>query len=227
LIKKLEVLELYSAFEKQPQEKKDMIIKVAIEEFVKNGYEKTSTDVITSRAGISKGILFHYFKSKKNLYLYLVNYVKDLLTEKTMIALREINSDDFFERIKEIVLAKQKMTALYLQETQFIMDAFTNPPAAVKEEMEEIIKKHYETYQGDFLLEHVYIKDLIQTEKLRDDISVDTVISMTMFIVEQLTNKYLTLYKSKQFDFIHNPESLITELNDYLKIVKYGIYKPQ
>ncbi|WP_044896077.1 TetR/AcrR family transcriptional regulator [Bacillus alveayuensis] len=224
-MKKLEVFKLYSAFEKQPQEKKDLIIKVSIEEFVKNGYEKTSTDVITRRAGISKGILFHYFKSKKNLYLYLVNYVKDLLTEKTMEALKQIKADDFFERVKKIVLMKQKVTAQYLQETQFIAQAFTNPPVAVKKEMEEIIKKHYETYQEDFMLEHVYIKDLIQTEKLRDDISVDTVISMTMFIVEQLTNKYLALYKNKQFDIMNNTESLIRELNDYLKIVKYGIYK--
>jgi TetR/AcrR family transcriptional regulator len=221
------VLELYSAFEKQPQEKKDLIIKVAIEEFVKNGYEKTSTDVITRRAGISKGILFHYFKSKKNLYLYLVNYVKDRLTEISMEALREIQCDDFFERIKEIVLLKQKVTARYLQETQFITDAFTNPPVAVKKEMEEIIKKYYETYQGDFLLEHVYIKDLIQTEKLREDISVDTVISMTMCIVEQLSNKYLALYKNKQIDIMNSTESLLRELNEYLKIVKYGIYKPE
>ncbi|WP_181537014.1 TetR family transcriptional regulator [[Anoxybacillus] calidus] len=224
---KLEVFELYSAFEKQPQEKKDLIIKVAIEEFVKNGYEKASTDVITRRAGISKGILFHYFKSKKNLYLYLVNYVKDHLTEISMEELREIQCDDFFERIKEIVLLKQKVTAQYLQETQFITDAFTNPPVAVKKEMEEIIKKYYETYQEDFLLEHVYVKDLIQTEKLREDISVDTVISMTMCIVEQLSNKYLALYKNKQIDIMNSTESLIKELNEYLKIVKYGIYKPE
>ncbi|MBA2871084.1 AcrR family transcriptional regulator [Anoxybacillus calidus] len=218
---------MYSAFEKQPQEKKDLIIKVAIEEFVKNGYEKASTDVITRRAGISKGILFHYFKSKKNLYLYLVNYVKDHLTEISMEELREIQCDDFFERIKEIVLLKQKVTAQYLQETQFITDAFTNPPVAVKKEMEEIIKKYYETYQEDFLLEHVYVKDLIQTEKLREDISVDTVISMTMCIVEQLSNKYLALYKNKQIDIMNSTESLIKELNEYLKIVKYGIYKPE
>ncbi|BDG43785.1 TetR family transcriptional regulator [Parageobacillus caldoxylosilyticus] len=218
---------MYSAFEKQPQEKKDLIIKVAIEEFVKNGYEKTSTDVITRRAGISKGILFHYFKSKKNLYLYLVNYVKDFLTEIAMKELKKIQSDDFFERIKEIVLMKQKLTVQYLQETQFITDAFINPPVAVKEEMEEIIKKYYETYQGDFLLEHVYIKDLIQTEKLREDISVDTVIRMTMFIAEQLSNKYLALYKNKQIDIINMTESVIRELNDYLKIVKYGIYKSE
>jgi TetR/AcrR family transcriptional regulator len=224
---KLEVLKLYPAFEKQPQEKKDLIIKVAIEEFVKNGYEKASTDVITRRAGISKGILFHYFKSKKNLYLYLVNYVKDFLTEIAMEELKKIQSDDFFERIKEIVLLKQKITVQYLQETQFITDAFLNPPVAVKEEMEEIIKKYYETYQGDFLLEHVYIKDLIQTEKLREDISADTVIRMTMCIVDQLSNKYLALYKNKQIDIMNSTEFMLRELNEYLKIVKYGIYKSE
>jgi TetR/AcrR family transcriptional regulator len=221
------VLKLYSAFEKQPQEKKDLIIKVSIEEFVKNGYEKTSTDVITRRAGISKGILFHYFKSKKNLYLYLVNYVLDLLTEKTMEAFRKIQSDDYFERIKEIALLKQKLAVQYLQESQFISDALVNPPVAVKKEMEEIIKKYYETYQGDFLLEHVYIKDLIQTEKLRDDISVDTVVNMTMLIVDQLSNKYWALYKNKQIDIMNSMESSIRELDDYLKIVKYGIYKSE
>jgi TetR/AcrR family transcriptional regulator len=226
-MKKLEVLELYAAFERQPQEKKDLIIKVAIEEFVKNGYEKASTDVITKRAGISKGLLFHYFKSKKNLYLYLVNYVKDFLTEIAMEEIKKIQSDDFFERIKEIVLLEQKVTARYLQETQFITDAFTNPPVAVKEEMEKIIKKYYENYQGDFLLEHVYIKDLIQKEKLREDISVDTVIRMTMLIAEQLSNKYMAIYKNKQMDIMNGMESLIRELNEYLKIMKYGIYKPE
>ncbi|MED0704354.1 TetR/AcrR family transcriptional regulator, partial [Aeribacillus composti] len=61
----------------------------------------------------------------------------------------------------------------------------------------------------------------------RDDISVDTVIRMTMFICEQLSNKYLTLYKNKQIDIAHILDSSIKELNDYLKIVKYGIYKPE
>jgi TetR/AcrR family transcriptional regulator len=77
------------------------------------------------------------------------------------------------------------------------------------------------------LLEHVYIKDLIQTEKLREDISVDTVIRMTMLIAEQLSNKYMALYKNKQMDVMSGVESLIKELNEYLKIMKYGIYKPE
>jgi TetR/AcrR family transcriptional regulator len=77
------------------------------------------------------------------------------------------------------------------------------------------------------LLKHVYIKDLIQTEKLREDISVDSVISMTMLISEQLSNKYMAIYKNKQMDVMSGMESLIKELNEYLKIMKYGIYKPE
>lgn len=198
---------------------------MAIEEFVANGYEKTSTDTITSRAGISKGILFHYFKSKKNLYLYLVNYGLDLLTEKTMQALKEVKSQDFFERVKEIYLLKHEITAPYMKETLLIADAFFNPPIAVCKEMQFIMTKYNETYQKEFMLEHIYLKDLIQKEKLRDDISIATVINMTMFICEQLGNKYQTLYKNKQYDYFNEPDPLVQELDDYLRIVKNGVYK--
>ncbi|MEH7344194.1 TetR/AcrR family transcriptional regulator [Bacillus sp. JJ1532] len=216
---------MYSVFEKQPQEKKDLILKVAIEEFVKNGFEKASTDTITSRAGISKGILFHYFKSKKNLYIYLVSYCVDLLTEITMEALRKVKSDDFFERVKEIFLLKHEIIAPFIQETLLITDALLNPPVAVSKEMQNILNKHFETYQKEFMLEHIYLKELIHIDKLREGISVDTVINMTMFIGDQLGNKYQTLYKNKLYDFFTEPDPLAQELNDYLEIVKNGVYK--
>lgn len=216
---------MYSVFEKQPQEKKDLIIKVAIEEFVKNGFEKASTDTITSRAGISKGILFHYFKSKKNLYIYLVSYCVDLLTETTMEALRKVKSDDFFERIKEIYRLKHEIIAHFMQETLLITDALFNPPVAVSKDMQDILNKHFETYQKEFMLEHIYLKELIHIDKLREGISVDTVINMTMFIGDQLGNKYQTLYKNKLYDFFTKPDPLAQELNDYLDIVKNGVYK--
>lgn len=216
---------MYAAFERQPQEKKELIINIAIEEFVNNGYDKTSTDMITSRAGISKGILFHYFKSKKNLYLYLVNYCIDLLTKKSLSALKKLKSDDFFERVKEIYLLKHEITRPLIKETQLMTDAFFNPPNAVHEEMQQIITKYYETYQKEFMLEHIYLKELIEIDKLREDITVDQVIEMTMFVSEQIGNKYQMLYKNKQYDFFKEPDPVVQELNDYLKIIKYGVYK--
>lgn len=216
---------MYEVFERQPEEKKKLIIRVTIEEFVEHGYDRASTDVIVNRAGISKGLLFHYFKSKKNLYLYVVHYAKQLLAEKTMEAVNEIRCNDFFERIKQIVLTKQQIFMKYPCETQLVIDAVANPSKAVKKEMEQLLAKHYETYAEDFQLQHIFLKDLLQKETLRDDVCVETVVRMTMLIVEQLSNKYMQLYKRKQYDPIRQGDLLVRELEEYVNIIKYGICK--
>lgn len=216
---------MYSSFEKQPEEKKQTIIRIAMEEFVKYGYDRASTDVITSRAGISKGLLFHYFKNKKNLYLYVVTYAKNLLAEKVMEALQSVSATDFFARVKEIALAKQRVLAQYPYETQLAVSAMLTPPAAVKKEMEELLQQHYETYEEAFMLEHIFLKQFIPTEKLRDDVSVDTVIEMTMAIVEHVSQKYQKRYQRKPFDFLPHSDHIVKELDDYFRIIQYGIYK--
>ena len=216
---------MYEAFEKQPQEKKQLIIDVAIEEFVKNGYDKTSTDTITGRASISKGILFHYFTSKKNLYLYLVRYSIDLLSEKVVTAIKELKSEDFFERVKEIYLLKHEMTGLFIKETQLIADAVSNPPVTVHVEIQKIIHNYHSIFEKSFILEHIFLKELIEREKLREDITVEQVIEMTIFVCEQLSSKYQIFYKNNQYDFLKKPDPAVQELDDYLKIIKYGIYK--
>ena len=47
-----------------PEEKRRRIVNAAMEAFGKNEYKRASTDDIAARAGISKGLLFHYFGSK-------------------------------------------------------------------------------------------------------------------------------------------------------------------
>lgn len=56
------------------KEKQDRMINGAIKVFAMHGYLRASTDVIIKEAGISKGLLFHYFGSKKNLYEYVAEY---------------------------------------------------------------------------------------------------------------------------------------------------------
>ncbi len=48
------------------------IVESAIELFNINGYAGTSISDISKRAGLSKGILYHYFKNKDELYLFCV-----------------------------------------------------------------------------------------------------------------------------------------------------------
>ena len=60
-------------------EKRDRIINAAIEEFARYPFEKASTNNIVKKAGISKGLLFHYFDSKQALYEKLIGFVINML----------------------------------------------------------------------------------------------------------------------------------------------------
>lgn len=46
-------------------EKKERMINSALKEFSVNTFQKASTNTIVEEAGISKGLLFHYFGNKK------------------------------------------------------------------------------------------------------------------------------------------------------------------
>ncbi len=62
------------------KEKQDRMMNAGLKIFAKNGYRKASTDDIVAEAGISKGLLFHYFESKLGLYAFLYDYSVRFMT---------------------------------------------------------------------------------------------------------------------------------------------------
>src|SRR5690625_7250446 len=81
-----------------PMEKQNFIIDAALQNFAMHGYKKTSINDIASTAGISKATVFHYFGTKKELYLYLVNTcVNSISTE--VIDKFDDSITDLFDRI--------------------------------------------------------------------------------------------------------------------------------
>ena len=57
--------------------KKDTKIKIldaAFDVFVKNGYNDTTMSHIVSKSGLSKGAIYHYYSSKKELFLGLIDH---------------------------------------------------------------------------------------------------------------------------------------------------------
>ena len=64
------------------KEKQDRMINASLKIFAMKGYEHASTDDIVREAGISKGLLFHYFINKIGLYSFIYDYsVKYLMLE--------------------------------------------------------------------------------------------------------------------------------------------------
>ena len=54
--------------------RKNQILEAAFKVFVKKGYAKTTMDDIVSASNLSKGALYHYYDSKKELFLSLIDH---------------------------------------------------------------------------------------------------------------------------------------------------------
>ncbi len=70
-------------------EKRQLILETATKLFVERGFHATPTSAITKEAGMSAGILFHYFKTKDDLIVQL--YV-DIKKEFTGCVLKDVDT---------------------------------------------------------------------------------------------------------------------------------------
>ena len=85
--------------------KQDKMINAALHLFAINGYRHASTDDIIKEAGISKGLLFHYFESKAGLYSFLIQYsVRFLLFEYDRCIGEERQYFEFYEKLENAKL---------------------------------------------------------------------------------------------------------------------------
>ncbi len=101
------------------KEKQDRMINAALKVFAMGGYKHASTDDIVGEAGISKGLLFHYFGSKLGLYSFLFDYsVRFMKLELTgAVSSKE---QDYFEIRRRMEYAKLQVLKNYPYMQQFL-----------------------------------------------------------------------------------------------------------
>ena len=104
-------------------EKRDKIINSAMKEFTTNTFQKASTNIIVEDAGISKGLLFHYFGSKEKLYKYL-EYFSIKVTTEGIVNQLNWEQKDIFLRLKEISMIKFKILQRYPYLADFSLMVF-------------------------------------------------------------------------------------------------------
>jgi AcrR family transcriptional regulator len=104
-------------------EKRDRIINAALTVF-RHGYGHTSTDDIVREAGISKGLLYHYFGTKEGLYDFLLSYALDLMG-KEYFDLLNTGQRDVLELLRQSLLLKMDLSYRYPALFEFMGAAYT------------------------------------------------------------------------------------------------------
>lgn len=104
------------------KEKQDRMINASLKIFAMKGYEHASTDDIVREAGISKGLLFHYFINKIGLYSFIYDYsVKYLMLELSTGVSRQ--ETDYFELIDQMRLSGLQVMYNYPYMIQFLNES--------------------------------------------------------------------------------------------------------
>lgn len=97
-----------AAFDKLPPEKRDRILRVAVEEFANNGFENTSIQQIAKKSEISVGSVYKYFENKETLFSMVVCGGLSSL-EELLIGLAD-SSEDILIKAETIIRALLKFS---------------------------------------------------------------------------------------------------------------------
>lgn len=116
-----------------PKEKQDRIINAGFRVFSRNSYKKSPVQEIADEAGISKSLLFFYFKNKKELYLYLWQKVEEI-TRAKLEESRCFEVRDIFDMMYQGIVTKVGILKDYPDMMNFSVKVYyENDPEVIKE----------------------------------------------------------------------------------------------
>ena len=93
--------------EERKEKSKEEIYQAALEEFGTYGYDNVSIEQICNRHGISKGMMYHYYKGKDDLFLASVSRVFKDLNDYLESKLPDFKEMDSIEAIKSFLMARE------------------------------------------------------------------------------------------------------------------------
>lgn len=94
-------------------EKKTLIMDVALERFANEGYFATTINQIAKHAGISKGLMYNYFESKEALLLEIIHR-----SIKEAYSYFDINNDGFLSE-EEFEFFIRQISLMYMEKKAF------------------------------------------------------------------------------------------------------------
>ena len=119
-----------------PPEKQQAILNAGYRVFSQNAYKNSPMSEIAQAAGISKSLLFYYFRNKKELYLFLWDTCAKTTIE-FLTRYQCYEQKELFESMELGMRAKMEIIRLYPDMGRFVIKAFyeTDPEinAAVQE----------------------------------------------------------------------------------------------
>ncbi|MCI7303936.1 TetR/AcrR family transcriptional regulator [Ihubacter massiliensis] len=195
-----------------PVEKQNAIINAALHVFAENDYKKASTEEITRLAGISKGLLFHYFGSKKELYLHLYQYAEKSLIEG-MRRYYDSEETDFFKALISAQMAKVQVLHQHPDLISFLVRAYLEHDDAVEAQIDT-------RFRDIISASRTTVLERTDGSKFKESISPDQALDIILWMSDGFM-------RSRTPQQLADLEALNEEFLSYMDLLRRHFYKEE
>lgn len=180
-------------FNRLDDEKKERVMRAAIEEFQANGFEKAKIEVIAQNAGVAKGSIYQYFDDKKELFLYSVTWAMEYFMKviDRQTPLKDMDVYDYFlagSRERFELLKREPMLIA------FSIDLTTGKYGSLAQEANSELYRIGEEYELRL------IANGKKRGTIRDDLDDKILLLFFQGVTEKFTMKMMEKAKEFQYD---------------------------
>ena len=168
-------------FEQLPQEKQSRIVNASISEFAEKDYETASMNTVVSQAGISKGSLFNYFKTKSVLY----DHIYKLALGEVKSYLRKVRDEtagfSFDKRLSKIVDSGVQFITEHPRLAKIYFRLISSADSPNREKIVSELQK----------LSNDYLGEIIQDAMDRNELNPNLDKGQAVFFLDSVLNRFL------------------------------------
>ncbi|MBN1952988.1 MAG: TetR/AcrR family transcriptional regulator [Bacteroidales bacterium] len=202
-----------------PEEKRQTIMRAAMEEFASAGYDLSSIQKIIKASDIPRGSFYQYFENKADLF----GEVMVEITRRKMVYIRPVIDRDaeygLFELMKELVKAGVEFgmcDPIAFQVAKGLSSSKTlDMVAFLNEYKKEIYQRNHITEESIYL---AAIQNSLGRGEIDSRFSVETILAYTGKIMESMGELYW--HHLAEYHDVHAGDHI---LDDMIHILRYGL----
>ncbi len=190
------------------KDKQDAIINAALKTFALKGYKDASTDVIVKEAGISKGLLFHYFTSKQGLYDFICDYSTKYMTLELTRTVKK-SEKDLFTLMSQVSQGRVRVMRNYPFMNRFLRSLKLEDDPEALEAIGSNVADLDRTYSNIYA--QIDSRTLVKPDELPRIID----------IIDWVSNGFLEQYFKKEDA---DADELYDSFSEYLTLLRTHLY---
>lgn len=196
--------------EEKNQQTRRRILESALAEFSEQGYGASSVNTISNGEGLCKGIIYHYFPTKDDLYLACVEECFQMLTGHLQ-SHTNMEGQTAEERLEQYFRVRLDFFEQNPQYQRIFCDAVIMPPAHLEASIQEK-KAPFDRFNIDSL------NRMLEPVSLRSDLSREDVVDTFRQYQDYINARY-QMTGSEKIDIRGHEESC----RRALRILLYGV----